>query len=144
MKHVARVAIAVSLVFGLLNAFGLVYLFVEWGPGSAERGDLVGTWTGPRGARVTLREDGTAIATKVPTAYSGYDYGPADTISGTGTWSLPRRPDIFVDQTVEVTVGTGRGQRETSLEVDGPGARHGMHVPVDVESALGIDFHKVS
>ncbi|MFH9422281.1 hypothetical protein [Streptomyces sp. NPDC017529] len=142
MKYVARVAIVVSLVVGLLNVFGLIYLFVEWGPGSAEPRDIVGTWTGPRGAQVTLREDGTAIATNMPTAYSGYDY--RSTISGTGTWSLPRRPDIFVDQAVKITIPAGRGERETELEVDGPGARHGMHVPVDVESALGIDFHKAS
>ncbi|MEU7162447.1 hypothetical protein AB0A98_39435 [Streptomyces chrestomyceticus] len=145
MKFGARVAIGVSAALVVLMLAGVVYVsaFVGWGPGRAEPGDVVGTWTGPRGAQVTLREDGSAAATKVPGGYSGYH--PAHAFSGEGTWTLRKPTNSLAEQEIQVEVGTGAGQRATiELVVDGRGARNGIHVPVSAESALGIDFRKAS
>ncbi|MEU7203767.1 hypothetical protein [Streptomyces sp. NPDC045470] len=141
MKTVARVAIAASVVGSVLLPLGAFGLWVGWEPGRAEPDDVVGTWSGPRGAQVTLGEDGSATATKVPDDYSGYH--PSHTFSGTGTWTLQRPANSAASQEILVTVATGPGIRATiELVVDGDGARDGIHVPVSAESALGIDFRK--
>ncbi|GCD38835.1 hypothetical protein OEIGOIKO_06654 [Streptomyces chrestomyceticus JCM 4735] len=143
MKTVARVAIAASVVGGVLVTLGVIYLWIAWGPGRAEPGDVVGTWSGPRGAQVTLRADGSATATKLPGGYSGYH--PAHTFSGTGTWTLPKAPNSAAEQTIRVEVVTGPGESATvELVIDGDGARDGIHVPVSADSALGIDFGRTS
>ncbi|MEU2789702.1 hypothetical protein [Streptomyces sp. NPDC007100] len=138
-------AIGVSAAILVLVLAGVVYisLFVGWGPGRAEPGDVVGTWNGPRGAQVTLREDGSATATKVPGDYSGYN--PVHAFSGKGTWTLRKPKHSLAEQAIELEIGTGTERRATiELVVDGRGARDGIHVPVDADSALGIDFHKGS
>ncbi|GCD46967.1 hypothetical protein [Streptomyces paromomycinus] len=143
MKTVARVAVAASVVGSVLVPLGVLYLYIGWGPGRAEPGDLVGTWSGPRGAQVTLREDGSATATEVPGGYSGYH--PVHTFSGTGTWTLPKAPNSAAEQVIRVEVVTGPGESATvELLIDGDGARDGIHVPVSAESALGIDFRKTA
>ncbi|KOT60729.1 MULTISPECIES: hypothetical protein [Streptomyces] len=143
MKIAARVAIAASVVVIVLMLAGVVYisLFVGWTPGRAEPGDVVGTWTGPHGAQVTLRKDGSATASKVPSDPG--DHTPDDTFGGEGTWKLGRATNSLAEQDIQVEVGTGPGKIMTfELVVDGDGARDGLHIPVSADSALGIDFRR--
>ncbi|MEF3111927.1 hypothetical protein [Streptomyces chrestomyceticus] len=144
MKKVMPLAIAASVLVLAAGGFVLFAAIDAMKPGSAERSDVIGSWTGSRGARLTLREDGTATGVKVPVGFKP-DGTPIHTAGGSGTWSMKKKRASTADQEIEVVLNTGPDIR-TGFDflVNGQGAEDGLYLPVSAETAQQFRFERVS
>ncbi|MFF4529686.1 hypothetical protein ACFY1P_10480 [Streptomyces sp. NPDC001407] len=141
---VKRIVVRLSMLGAVLVA-GAAVMFFLFGSegGSAKPSELVGTWHGSQGAELTLREDGSLGAVKVPTDFS--DEGqPIKPFTGKGTWELKAKSD-FDDQEIDLTFGEVFGSKiGIYLKVRGKGARDGLAIPVSVDTAQRFTFKKTS
>ncbi|MEV5241153.1 hypothetical protein AB0K89_18905 [Streptomyces cinnamoneus] len=134
-----------SVVISSLVAMAGVILFFVWEPnGSAKPSELVGSWRGPQGSQLTLREDGSVTAENVPTSFS--DEGkPIDRFTGKGEWSLgaePKFPKVG-DQRIDVTLGETFGSKSGIwLDVKGKGASGGLSIPISYDTGKEFVFKK--
>ncbi|MFI6689804.1 hypothetical protein [Streptomyces sp. NPDC050485] len=118
--------------FCLLNPFG----------GSAKCDDLVGSWSGNRGAELTFHKDGTLIAVNVPLRFSFPDDSPTEPFTGKGTWTLAEKPALD-DQQIDLALGQDDGAtRGLHLRVMGDEGRDGIYIPVSEDSAKKFTFKK--
>ncbi|OKI02617.1 hypothetical protein A6A06_16555 [Streptomyces sp. CB02923] len=144
MKKIVPLAIAVSALALVAGGFLLFAVIDAMKPGTAERGDVIGSWTGSGGARLTLREDGTATGVKVPARFAP-DGTPTDTLGGSGTWSMKKKMSSAADQEIEVVLHTSPGIRAgVDFSVNGEGAEDGLYLPVSAETAQQFRFKKIS
>ncbi|MEU7597677.1 hypothetical protein AB0B79_32285 [Streptomyces sp. NPDC039022] len=137
--------IATSVLVLAVGGF-LVFAAIDaMKPGTAERSDVIGSWTGSRGARLTLREDGTATGVKVPVGFRP-DGTPITTAGGSGTWSMKKRMVSTADQEIRVVLNTGGPDIRTVFyfSVNGQGAEDGLYLPVSAETAQQFRFNRVS
>lgn len=113
--------------------------------GSASSSDLVGAWSGPREARLTFNDDGSATAVKVPSHFSLDNGAPLDPVTGSGTWALEKKANSLVDQEVTLTIelGSDSSTRIRILIMD-KGARGGIYLPVSMDSPKRFVFKKTA
>ncbi|MFH9265433.1 hypothetical protein ACH4KN_14405 [Streptomyces sp. NPDC017546] len=113
--------------------------------GSAKPSDLIGAWSGPREARVTFDEDGSATAEKVPTHFSFEDGAPLDPVTGSGTWVLEKKANSVADQEVTLTIQLAPdSSTRLQLLIMDKGARGGIYLPVSADSPKRFIFKKVA
>ncbi|MGW7551424.1 hypothetical protein [Streptomyces rimosus] len=145
MKIVARLAIAASALVLVAGGVLLVSLIRESEPFKAERSDFVGSWAGPGGAQLTVREDGTATGVKVPSGFDGSASAVTDTASGSGTWTMGKRHTSLANQEILVKLQTGPKEK-TTLEVGayGQGAKHGLYLSVSADTEEMFVLKKTS
>ncbi|MCD9140584.1 hypothetical protein [Streptomyces albireticuli] len=116
----------------------------EFEDGSAQPSDLVGSWSGEQGARVTLREDGSVAAVKVPTAFSLESEKPTKWFTGSGTWELEKKPKLG-DQQIGLTLGEVFGSKKwVRLRVAGKAAQGGLYVVISEDAAKTFPLKKSS
>ncbi|MFH8349590.1 hypothetical protein [Streptomyces sp. NPDC018045] len=136
--------IAASVLVLAAGGFLLFVVIDAMKPGTAERSDVIGSWTGSHGARLTLREDGTATGVKVPARFAP-DGTPNATVGGSGTWTMKKKMSSAADQEIEVVLNTGPGiQAGVDFSVNGQGAEDGLYIPVSAETAQQFRFKRVS
>ncbi|GGY08404.1 hypothetical protein [Streptomyces hiroshimensis] len=123
--------------FGAVAALAALVLLLTPPAGSAEPGELVGSWRAYQGARLTLREDGTLTAVGVPTAFSeDDDERPVKRFTGTGTWHLKRKPRLG-HQRIRLTLG------ETfEVSIAGQGARDGLFIRPSRDTTTQFRFKR--
>ncbi|WP_157851650.1 hypothetical protein [Streptomyces monomycini] len=144
MKRIVPLTIAASLLVLAVGGFLLFTAIDAMRPGTAERSDVIGSWTGSRGAGLTLREDGTATGVKVPVGFRP-DGTPITTAGGSGTWSMEKRKSSAADQEIKVVLDTGPDIRTGfDFSVNGQGAEDGLYLPVSAETAQQFRFKRVS
>lgn len=146
MKKVILLSV-LCVVLALAGGGFLLYRVIESGAftgGSAKRSELLGTWSGPRGARVTLNEDGTAKAVNIPGGL--IDETPVGSITGDGTWTLKERPNVFVDQEITLDLKTGPKTRAIvdDLYVMDKGAQGGIYIQTSEDSSYKFVFTRSS
>lgn len=133
-----RPARIVGLVaFGTVAALAALVVLLSPPAGSAEPGELVGSWRARQGARLTLREDGTLTAVGVPTAFSeDDDEQPTRRYTGDGTWHLEKKPKLG-HQRIRLTLG------ETfELSIAGEGARDGLFIRPSRDTTTQFRFKR--
>ncbi len=139
MKKIILASV-LCVVLALAGGGFLLYRAIDSGfftGGSADRSELIGAWSGPQGARITLNEDGTAEGTKIPGGFTWPDETPENLISGNGTWSLRKRPNSFVDQQITVDLKTGPKIHAVidNLYVVDKGAKGGIYLRISEDSS---------
>ncbi|MFD0169144.1 hypothetical protein ACFVJH_34125 [Streptomyces decoyicus] len=144
MKKVIMISV-LCVVLALAGGGFLLYRVIDSGfftGASAKRSELIGTWSGPRGARVTLHEDGTAEAVKIPGGLVGET--PVGSITGEGTWTLPKRPTSLADQQITLDLKTGPKIRAfiDDLYVMGKGAKDGIYIQTSEDSPNRLVFKR--
>ncbi|MFF4740672.1 hypothetical protein ACFY2W_33000 [Streptomyces sp. NPDC001262] len=133
-------------VLGFVMVVGIGAFLFSGGPddGSASPSDLVGSWSGGQGAELTLREDGSLTAVKVPTSFSVEDDTPIKPFTGKGSWKLKEKPRSG-DQEIDVALGDVSGPRTgIQLVIAGKGAHDGLYIPVSEDSWKKFTFKKSS
>ncbi|MEV0374202.1 hypothetical protein AB0I10_31100 [Streptomyces sp. NPDC050636] len=148
MKKVVLLSV-LCVTLALAGGGFLVYRVIDSGfltGASAERSELIGTWSGPQGARVTLHEDGTAEAVKIPGGFDWSSEKPIGSITGDGTWTLKKKPNAFVDQEITLDLKTGKkvGALIDDLHVLDKGAQGGIYMPISEDSSNKFIFKKSS
>ncbi|OKI07319.1 hypothetical protein A6A06_36000 [Streptomyces sp. CB02923] len=145
MKTIAKLAILGSVLALIGGGFLLFRVIHAAEPYKAERGDFVGSWAGPGGARLTVREDGTVTGEKVPNDYAGSAGAATATFSGSGTWTMVKRTTSLANQKIEVTLRTGPKQQATvEMGANGQGAKDGLYIPMSAETEERIVLKKAS
>ncbi|WP_030668430.1 hypothetical protein [Streptomyces rimosus] len=135
MKKITQLAIAASVLALVVGGVLMFFLIRDSEPFKAERGDFVGSWAGPGGARLTVREDGSVTGEKVPSSFDGSASAVTGTASGSGTWSMGKRHTSLANQMIKVTLRTGPAEK-TTLEVGayGQGAKKGLYLSVSADT----------
>ncbi len=143
MKKVILLSV-LCVVLALTGGGLALYQVIESGAltgGSAQRSQLIGTWNGPRGARLTLNEDGTAKAVNIPSGV--IDETPVGSITGDGTWSLEKRSSVFVDQGIILDLKTGKTRAFINdLYVMDKGAQGGIYIQTTEDSSYKFVFKR--
>ncbi|MFI9311095.1 hypothetical protein [Streptomyces triculaminicus] len=115
--------------------------------GRATPAKLAGSWSGPGGAELTLREDGSLTAVNFPTEFSN-DNPPRPLeprFTGNGQWKLEKKPSFGDDQQIDVALGDMFGSKiGTYLRIDGKGGRRGIYHPLSADTADKFRFKRSS
>ncbi|UQI47277.1 hypothetical protein M1P56_24480 [Streptomyces sp. HU2014] len=123
---------------------GVCSCSAEFEDGSAQPSDLVGSWSGGQGTKVTLREDGSAAVVEVPTAFSPESEKPTKWFTGNGTWELEKKPKLG-DQQIDLTLGEASGSKKwVRLRVMGKAAQGGLYVVISEDAAKTFPLKKSS
>ncbi|MFD4130541.1 hypothetical protein ACFXKK_34615 [Streptomyces globisporus] len=132
-------------LFALLAALTLGAVGCSPTGGSAKSSDLIGSWSGPRDARVTFDEDGSATAEKVPSHFSFENGAPLDPVTGSGTWALEKKANSAVDQEIRLTIELGPDSSTVmQLLIVDKGAEGGIYLPVSMDSPKKFVFKKAT
>ncbi|MBB5119135.1 hypothetical protein AF335_15500 [Streptomyces eurocidicus] len=138
-----KIVILLAAFGALLMAGVAAFLYLYEPDGSAERSEIVGSWYGSRGARLTFREDGTLTAVGVPAGFSD-DHEPVNPFTGEGTWTLEKKPKLG-DQEIHLFLGdAAHSTVGTWMEIRGKGARDGLCMPFNADTVKGFTFKRSS
>ncbi|MET9415216.1 hypothetical protein ABZY03_13745 [Streptomyces klenkii] len=123
--------------FGAVAALAALVVLLSPPAGSAERADVIGSWRSREGAELTLREDGTLTAARLPTSFAEDDDERATAwFTGSGTWSLKKKPKLG-HQRIRIELG------ETyELSIAGERARDGLFIRPSRDTATQFRFKK--
>ncbi|MEV4742521.1 hypothetical protein [Streptomyces sp. NPDC049555] len=115
--------------------------------GRATAAELAGSWSGPGGAELTLREDGSLTAVNFPTRFS--PESPPRPLeprfTGKGEWTLEKKPKSGFDQEIELTLGEVFGSKKGArLRVDGKAGRGGIYEPLSEDTGDRFPFKRSS
>ncbi|MFH8787682.1 hypothetical protein [Streptomyces roseoverticillatus] len=124
--------------FGAVAVLTALVVLLSPPAGSAEPGDVIGSWRSHQAGALTLRADGTFIAVRVPTAFAADDERPTAWFTGRGTWSLKRKPKLG-HQRIRIENEAGETYE---VSIAGEGARDGLFIKPPGDTATQFRFKK--
>ncbi|MFJ9521037.1 hypothetical protein ACIRPK_22635 [Kitasatospora sp. NPDC101801] len=134
---------ALATLLALLLGYGIST--DDLSGGDAKASDLVGTWLGPDGARISFAADGTFASQDYPVEVSPATGQPVRRASDSGAWDLAGTANSPGDQEIELTFlnpadGTRYGGRLRAL---GASASKGLSVFWSEDATTKIVFKHV-
>ncbi|MEU5189458.1 hypothetical protein AB0G83_20240 [Streptomyces klenkii] len=125
--------------FGAVAALAALVVLLSPPAGSAERADVIGSWRSREGAELTLREDGTLTAARLPTSFAEDDDERATAwFTGSGTWSLKSKPKLG-HQRIRIENEAGETYE---VSIAGERARDGLFIKPSGDTATQFRFKK--